>query len=110
MSNPQDERNRALRKPFDAKGFARRFREACVERGIDPEAGATGYAVVHAVVEQKRAAWRDDGWWLDHNRWLSCPPYRNEVEEEAIWRVFKQAFALMLEAELEHLQRELTAR
>ncbi len=81
------------RSSFDYDAFMRAYRAACAARGIDPERGASGYQVVHVITERK-AKRQADRWWQRHERWLSCPPYRSDTEQEAIWNVFTQAYAI----------------
>ena len=77
---------------FNYDEYLREYRKACAKHGIDPVEGATGYQVVHVVAEQRRAAQQQSRWWQHHEMWLTCPPYRSETEEDAVWGVFKAAY------------------
>jgi hypothetical protein len=75
------------------------YRSACAARGIDPAEGATGYQVVHVLAERQRRRWEAQGrseqrWWMRHELWFDCEPYRSETEADAIWRLFAQAYDL----------------
>ena len=76
---------------FDYQAFKRAWRERCAENGIDPVEGATAYQVVNARAQQRNAEPRSCWWAEDDALWHFAPPYRSEVEEEALWRVFYAA-------------------
>jgi hypothetical protein len=80
---------------FDYDRFVGQYRAACARRGIDPAHGATGYQVVHVTAEQRRTARQPDRWWQQHEFWLNCPPYHSDTEQDAIWSLFAQSYAVM---------------
>jgi hypothetical protein len=87
------------RRQFDYAAYVEGYRAACEAWGIDPVRGATGYQVVHVLAERERRLWEaqsraERGWWLDHEFWLDCAPYRSETEADAIWQLFVQAYHL----------------
>ncbi|MEP7293730.1 MAG: hypothetical protein ABI835_18225 [Chloroflexota bacterium] len=82
---------------FNYGDFVRGFREACKQWEIDPLEGATAAQLVHVKVDQRRSAWKDDGWWHNPNLWRACPPYHSSAEEEAVWRLFEQSYTLLIE-------------
>ncbi len=84
----------ASRHRFDYDDFLRRYRTACARRGIDPARGANGYQVVHVAAERQRTTRARDCWWQRHEIWLHCPPYRSETEQEALWNVFMESYAV----------------
>ena len=78
-----------LTQKFNYDEFVRGFRAACERRGVDPARGATGYQVVNAVVDRRRAVrkWSrlpQRHWWQNPDLWLNCPPYRSETEQQAV--------------------------
>ncbi len=82
----------ALARRFDYDEFVDDFRAACARRGIDPVRGASSYQVVHVAAELRRADAPIDCWWRRHELWLDCPPYRSDTEQEALFRIFTQAY------------------
>ncbi len=109
-----------LTQKFNYDEFVRGFRAACERRGVDPARGATGYQVVNAVVDRRRAVrkWSrlpQRHWWQNPDLWLNCPPYRSETEQQAVWNLFTETQestgAVCLAGQcLRDLRRELALR
>lgn len=83
------------RKPFDYQSFITRFRQRCAARGVDPLNGATTFDVVTLKADTNRAqtAATVTDWWQDAELWCEAAPYRDVVEEDALERVRREAFA-----------------
>lgn len=81
-----------MAKQFDVQAFKQAWREACAARGIDAENGATAYQVATARAEAVNAARRSRWWAANFSMWAFCPPYRSDVEAEALFLVFRAAY------------------
>ena len=94
------------RRQFDYRDFLRRFRAACLQRGIDPQRGATSFQVVHWHSAQRAGAARGGArWWRHHTLWLAAPPYRSVVEEAAIWNLFMEGYGREMKSYAEAMRR-----
>lgn len=82
-----------MARTFNYSAFVRQYRQRCAQLGVDPVEGATSYVVAQIRAEQHKAAHVEDLWWRDYALWTDSPPHRSDVEEEALARVFRLAFA-----------------
>jgi hypothetical protein len=83
----------------DVETLKHDWREKAAARGVDALEGATGYQVATLKAERAKAARRRDptrGWWQNHEFWLEHGLSRSEVEEDALWNVYRVTYRMML--------------
>lgn len=82
-----------MTRTFDYPAFLAQYRRRCARLGIDSAAGATSYDLARIRADARKAAHIPDYWWRDYALWTDSAPHRSETEEEALARVFRQAFS-----------------
>lgn len=84
------------RKPFNYDAFLTAYRARCAQFGIDPAQGASSYAQARIAADRSgQAAQTEENpyWWVDSELWTESAPYHDAVEEEALERLQRAAFA-----------------